>query len=226
MKSVYIGLLCLVLVASCKSETSKAQQTEEEKPLTIAENIANAHGFQNWKNVSEVKFTFQVDVDTIKGKGRSWVWQPKTNTVTMTAGEKTVTYKRNNIDSTLVSADRAFINDKYWLFVPFQLVWDSSATISTPSPMEAPISQKSMNMITITYPNKGGYTPGDAYDLFYDDNYIIQEWNYRKNNAETPSLSTTFENYQDFNGIKIAKDHKKDNGSWNLNFTDVQITVE
>ena len=119
MKSVYIGLLCLVLVASCKSETSKAQQTEEEKPLTIAENIANAHGFQNWKNVSEVKFTFQVDVDTIKGKGRSWVWQPKTNTVTMTAGEKTVTYKRNNIDSTLVSAAEPLLMTNTGCLCPF-----------------------------------------------------------------------------------------------------------
>lgn len=226
MKSLYIGLLCLVLIASCKSETSKGQQKEEEKPLTIAEKIANAHGFQNWKNVSEVKFTFQVDLDTVKGKGRSWVWKPQTDEVTMTAGEQSATYKRNTIDSTLVPADRAFINDKYWLFVPFQLVWDNSAEISTPKTTEAPISKKSLNTITITYPNEGGYTPGDAYDLFYDDNYIIQEWNYRKNNAETPSLSTTFENYQDFNGILIAKDHKKDNGSWNLNFSDVQITME
>lgn len=226
MKSLYIGLLCVVLVASCKSETSKPTETKEPKSLSIAEKIANAHGFQNWENVSEVKFTFQVDVDTIKGKGRSWQWKPKSDEVTMVAGEQSVTYNRNTVDSTLVPADRAFINDKYWLFVPFQLVWDNSAKISTPKTTEAPLSKKSMNMITVTYPKEGGYTPGDAYDIFYDEDYIIREWIYRKNNAETPSLTTTFENYQDFKGIKIAKDHKKDAGSWNLNFTDLEITVE
>ena len=81
-------------------------------------------------------------------------------------------------------------------------------------------------MITITYPIEGGYTPGDAYDIYFDENYLIKEWTYRQGNSPEPSLSNTFENYQDFNGIKIAIDHKKDNGNWNLNFTDVSVTLE
>jgi len=36
-------------------------------------------------------------------------------------------------------------------------------------------------------------------------------------------MITTFENYQDFDGIKIALDHKKSEGNWNLNFTNVKI---
>ena len=32
---------------------------------------------KNWKNVTELQFTFAVDRDTIKGSGRSWTWQPK-----------------------------------------------------------------------------------------------------------------------------------------------------
>ena len=66
-----------------------------------------------------------------------------------------------------------------------------------------------MNMITITYPNEGGYTPGDAYDIYFDEDYMIKEWTFRKGNSEDPSLSTTFENYKDYNGIKIATDHKQ-----------------
>jgi len=34
-------------------------------------------------------------------------------------------------------------------------------------------------------------------------------------------MITTFKNYQDFNGIKIALDHKKAEGNWNLNFTNI-----
>ncbi len=73
MKSLYLGLICLLLVSTCKSEKSETPITEEVKELTIAEKIANAHGFENWNNVSQVKFTFKVDRDTIKGQGRSWV---------------------------------------------------------------------------------------------------------------------------------------------------------
>ena len=81
-------------------------------------------------------------------------------------------------------------------------------------------------MITILYADEGGYTPGDAYDIYYDNNYLIKEWVFRKGNSEEPSLTTTFENYIDYNGIKIAIDHKQEGGNWNLNFADVSITLE
>ncbi|WP_299119554.1 hypothetical protein [uncultured Winogradskyella sp.] len=226
MKSLYLGLICLLLVSACKSDKSETPTKKEPKEITVAQKIANAHGFENWKNVSEVKFTFKVDRDTIKGKGRSWVWKPKEDSVTMTAGETTVSYNRSQMDSTHIRADRGFINDKYWLLVPYQLVWDNSAEISVPKFLEAPISKTKMNMITLTYPEEGGYTPGDAYDIYYDNNFEIKEWVFRKGNSEEPSLTTTFENYKDFNGIKIAIDHKQEGGNWNLNFADVSITLE
>ena len=226
MKSLYIGLICLLLVSTCKSEKKETVIAEELKELTIAENIANAHGFENWKNVSEVKFTFKVDRDTIKGNGRSWVWKPKKDEVTMMAGDTKVTYNRTQMDSTHIGADRGFINDKYWLLVPFQLVWDTSATISESKKALGPISKNELNTITLTYPNEGGYTPGDAYDIFYSDDFLIREWVFRKGNAAEATISTTFENYNDYNGIKIATDHKRAGGNWNLNFADINITLD
>ena len=226
MKSLFAVLLCLLLVSSCKSDKSETPLTEETKELTLAEKIANAHGFDNWKAVSEVQFTFQVDRDTIKGKGRSWVWKPKEDIVVFENHTGAIEYTRSKMDSTQIGTDRGFINDKFWLLVPFQLVWDTSATVSESQKAEAPISKTQLNKITLTYPDQGGYTPGDAYDIFYNDNFIIQEWVFRKGNAEEPTMATTFENYQDYNGIKIATDHKMANGSWNLNFTDVKITLD
>ena len=226
MKSLYLGIICLVLVASCKSDKKELETEMAIEEISIAEKIANAHGFENWKNVSEVQFTFKVDRDTIKGQGRSWVWNPKEDKVKMTVGDAVVEYSRRQIDSGYIGADRGFINDKFWLLIPFQLVWDSSATISDPKKMESPIKKDSLQMITLTYPDEGGYTPGDAYDLFYDDNYMLKEWVYRRGNSAEPSLATTFENYQDFNGIKIAIDHKREGGNWNLNFADVSITLD
>jgi hypothetical protein len=81
-------------------------------------------------------------------------------------------------------------------------------------------------MITLTYPSEGGYTPGDAYDIFYTDDFLIREWVYRKGNAKEATMATTFENYKDYNGIKIATDHKMADGKWNLNFADVSIRLD
>lgn len=226
MKYTMTSIICFFLVISCNSEKKKTIIEETSKKLTIAEKIANAHGYENWKNVSEVKFTFKVDRDTIKGQGRSWVWRPKENKVSMSLGETQISYTRHEMDSTHIAADRGFINDKFWLLVPFQLVWDTSATISDPVVAKSPIKNEDLNMITLLYGSEGGYTPGDAYDIYYDENYMIKEWTFRQGNSEAPSLSNTFENYRNFNGIKIAIDHKKDEGKWNLNFADVSITLD
>lgn len=226
MKSLYLSFICLLFVFSCKSEKKETPQKTKETELSIAEKIANAHGYKQWENVEKVTFTFKVDRDNVKSSGRSWVWFPKSDSIYMKSGSHNIKYSRRNLDSVPANADKAFINDKFWLLVPFQLIWDSSATISEPKKVESPILKEKLDMITIAYPIEGGYTPGDAYDIYYDEDYLIKEWSYRQGNSPEPSLSNTFENYQDFNGIKIAIDHKKDNGNWNLNFTDVSITLE
>ncbi|WP_295834489.1 hypothetical protein [uncultured Winogradskyella sp.] len=55
MKHLYAILTLFVITVSCKSEKSETP-SEVEKELTIAEKIAAAHGFENWKNVTEVQF--------------------------------------------------------------------------------------------------------------------------------------------------------------------------
>ena len=211
-------LLSLILLISCKSETKT-----ELKDLTIAEKIANAHGFEKWKDVSSIKFTFNVDADSTHFE-RKWLWKPKTNEVTLFKDSiNTITYKRAAVDSLTTQTDASFINDKYWLLAPFNMVWDKGTTVSEPIKENAPVSKKTLNKITLTYTGKGGYTPGDAYDFYYNDDFIIQEWIFRKSNTPNPSMATTWEDYEDFNGLKIAKSHKKDGGNWNLNFTDIEV---
>lgn len=223
MKQFYLIIIAVTLIFACKNDSSKNVASKiETSTLTTAQKIANAHGFEYWKNVSEISFTFNVDRDTTHYE-RQWKWQPKSNDVRMIAGTDTIAFNRNNLDSISTVHDRAFINDKYWLLVPFQLVWDSKAEISEPLKAQAPVSDNTLNKVTITYTQKGGYTPGDAYDIFFDDNYIIQEWIYRRQNAAEPSLINTFENYTTINGLKFAQDHKQKDVNWNLNFTNIEV---
>lgn len=220
MKNTFLLLCILIAFTSCKKEEKKVII----KDLSIAEKIANAHGFENWNSVSKIAFTFNVDKDSTHFE-RSWTWKPKTNDITLISNQDTIIYNRKNIDSTSLKADQGFINDKFWLLVPFQLVWDSGTTISDPTQEKAPISESLLNKITLTYSNEGGYTPGDAYDLYYDDSFIIKEWIFRKGNTKEASMITTFENHKEFNGIKIALSHIKKEENWNLNFTNIQVDI-
>ena len=223
MKKTLLILLAITSFISCKKEEKKT--TIEVKPLTVAQNIANAHGFENWNKVKSFAFTFGGKKDNPKS-GRSWLWNPKTNDISLKNGDEIITFNRNNIDSAFIKADKAFINDKFWALIPFQLIWDKDATISEKVNAHSPVKNEALFKITITYPNEGGYTPGDAYDIYFNHDFIIREWSYRKANSPEPSLSNTFENYKDFNGILIAQEHKKSEGDWNLLLRNIKVELE
>lgn len=230
MKTIWI-LLFSLLALSCKNptESSTIQSSQENtgtENLSVAQRIANANGYEGWKDVSEIAFTFNVGRGE-KHSGRSWIWKPKTGDVTMQTPTDTTIYNRSKMDSLEMTADAAFINDKYWLLAPFQIVWDAnSITLSEKQDVIAPISRDTLNRLTVVYSDEGGYTPGDAYDFFYDEDYKIKEWNYRKGNSKEPTLTTTWEDYEDFNNIEIATKHRDSTGDFTLYFTNISVKKE
>lgn len=234
MKSIFFGLLIISFLTSCKqTESQKETQNiesliisdkEVHPSLTEAEVIAIKNGITHWDNVQEIAFTFNVDRNGKTVAQRSWLWKPETEEVLMIANGDSISYNRTKIDSTAMRADRGFINDKFWLLAPYQLVWDAGATITTQDNTVAPISQKPSKKLTIVYGNEGGYTPGDAYDFYYGDDFIINEWVFRKANSDTPSMTTTFEGYQNYKGLNIATSHKGLENDFHLYFTDIKVT--
>lgn len=198
-------------------------QTILSQEGNILEKVANAHGLQNWKNVKEIKFTFNVDRDTTHFE-RTWIWKPKTNDITSITTESTLEYNWADMDSVAHKTNSEFINDKYWLLAPYQLIWDSkNISHDHASNIEAPISKEKMQKLTIVYGSEGGYTPGDAYDFYFRNDFIVKEWVFRKANQPEPSMITTFEDYEEVNGLKIAKMHKMADGNFKLFFTDVEV---
>ncbi len=219
MKSLLSSLFCLFLVTLTGCKTEKKQEIVKE--TSILEKVANAHGFENWNKVNQIEFTFNVDRDSTHFE-RSWIWKPKVNEITRISGADTLTYTRKTMDSIAYKTNGGFINDRYWLLAPFNLMWDKNNFEYTHEEnMTSPIAQKPMHKLTIVYSNEGGYTPGDAYDFYFEKDYLIKEWVFRKSNQQEPSMTTTWENYDNDNGIIFAIDHKKDKENFNLYFTNV-----
>lgn len=226
MKFKYLILLFVLTIFSCKNNS---KSTENGKDVTtkdtkvLLHKIAKASGLDRWKNVKEIDFTFNADFSgkTVK---RSWMWWPQSGIVSRKDKENGIKYKRSSeMDSLEIKTDKAFINDKYWLLFPFQLVWDKGFTAKVNADATAPISGKKMKEVTITYNDKAGYTPADMYKIYVDKENMIREWEYHPKGSKEPRMITTWEDYKKFDGLILSTVHATKDGSSKLYFTDIKV---
>ncbi|HET8810684.1 MAG TPA: hypothetical protein VFM65_10545 [Flavobacteriaceae bacterium] len=220
MKKIVYLFIFQLMIFGCKNQEKNFDVSDEKQ--TILQKIAQANGIENWKEVKKISYTFNVDRDSSHYE-RSWVWWPQENKVKMIGKSDTVVYERSQMDSLAQKTDRAFINDKYWLLFPFNLVWDTGFSHQTKKNVPAPISKNPMTEVVVSYNNTTGYTPGDTYKIYVDDEFIIREWSYVPSGKKEPAMSTTWEDYVEKNGIKIAKMHQSETGDFKIYFTGISV---
>ena len=190
----------------------------------LAQKVANAYGIKDFKKAKSMSFTFNVKRDTFPSTSRSWDWNMQQNIVTMTTPSQTVTYRRDTIQSAAMkNVDGKFINDQYWLLFPFHTVMDKGCTLTQKDNIKAPIGKANSTMLTVQYNNVDGYTPGDAYDLYIDKNYMVTEWVYRSKGVAKPSLNTRWENTLKNKGVKTATNFPSEDGKFKIYFTGVSV---
>jgi hypothetical protein len=169
--------------------TSGAQQRPP-----IAEQIAKTYGVDSFGEVQALRYTLKIPEI---GLSRSWVWEPKTDTVSYEGRSKDgkpvkVTYRRSELgsqsDAVKKEIDPAFVNDHYVLLFPLHLEWDDWATVTDEGMHETPISKTSARRVVVKYPSQGGYSPGDTWELYVGADKRLEEFIYRRAGAGFPSL--------------------------------------
>jgi hypothetical protein len=210
-----ILLSCFFALISCN------QSSSENK---ISNQIAIANGIDYFKKVQMLEFIFNVQRDTATPSSRHWQWFPQSDEVVFITDSNTTRFKRNDTTTQeLKKLNARFTNDEYWLLYPYHLSWDKGFELIDSGMKMAPISGKSLQKITTKYNDKDGFTPGDMYDVYIDENKRVQEWAFHKGGSEEPSLITTWENYKDFNGLQLSQEHKSKDGKFRLWFTGIQV---
>lgn len=212
MKKLLV-LPLLSLLISCNNQ---------EKEQTIVQKIAEANGIENFEDVKELRYTFNVNVNDTLRTSRAWTWRPKDKTATLTTPDSTVTYNYETEAAANEKTDQRFINDQYWLLFPFHLLWDEMEWEHTEE-ATAPISGEQMQRVTVTYPDGAGYTPGDQYEIYFGDDHLIKEWVYLSGGNRENPFPATWEDYGEFGGIKISQMHRSADGSFELFFTNVSV---
>ena len=222
MKPVSLALVCAACTfasAGCGAERNPSEGSAPAPepsfvPVTFADSVAAAHGFGNWDAVERLDFAFAVDVADTNRVTRDWSWFPRVDSVVRrgAGGAPDYGYRRSErLDSLGLAADGAFINDSYWLLMPFYLIWSAPGYESVVTYRDTlPLARSIGNRLTVQYRPTGGYTPGDAYDLYVDTDYRLQEWAYRPGGGDTATLTMTWADYATVGGLLLPGDHRGD----------------
>jgi hypothetical protein len=218
MKNALLLLAFLWLFTACERKTTM--------PDTLPIQVAKAYGFENFDQINSISYTWNVQRDSVTVFSRDWKWNIKDQTVDYSGADTTFTYSLT-ADS-LPKQDGAFINDKYWAMMPFQLAWDTGYTFETTENVTAPISGANATKLTILY-NSGeakthgmGYTPGDAYDLYLDENKMIMEWVFRRGNGPE-GRPVTWEKVETHGPLKFVTEHRNPEGKRTLWISNIKV---
>jgi len=224
-RALFIGVLCLPSLVF-------AQQR-----APVAEAIAKAFGLEAWGQVEAVRYTFTLDGGPKLKFHRSWVWEPKTNTITYDGPDDQgkpvkVTYARADLASQSAfvkqTVDPAFFNDQYWLVLPFHLVWDTGASVEDAGMQKLPSGKGKARKVVMKYQPDGGYTPGDTWTIFVGKDMRIQELEFRHGGSAKPSLvKADWKAYKKAGPLLVSTDHHgtADGGKFRLFFTDVAVKL-
>jgi hypothetical protein len=198
--------------------------------MTLRESIGNAYGVHYFPQVEQIQYRFNAKIGE-KEVSRFWIWEPKLDRVTFqgTNYEEAVTYHRHEIDTTASSAlkkvDAWFINDNYWLLFPFHVAWDTGLKLEDRGRQNLPLGGGSARWAVITFPPTGGYTPGDVYEIYFDDNYRLIQWVYRRGGSAEPTRTTTWQDYRQAGPLVLSQDHRAADESFRVWFTGVGVKL-
>lgn len=232
MTYVIIRALLVIFILLSVPVLTVSEEVTSTPVQGIAAKIAEEYGLSDFEQISEIEFTFNARVNdkTVK---RTWKWDVETDTVHYKNGQgedKWLSYKRQDIrqlSTELREVDSKFINDQYWLLFPFHLVWDRGIHISSSkNEQKLPIGPGKAEKISVKYPQQGGYTPGDIYELFVGDDNRILEWVYRRGGSEEPSRISTWEDYRMVGPLLISFDHVGPGDRFRVWFTDVSVKMK
>src|SRR5690349_9440015 len=152
----------------------------------ILEKLAKTYGLDSFGQIEAIRYTFNVEAPGLD-LSRSWTWEPKTDQVTYEGKDKSgkpvkVTYLRSQLGSQSAEVketiDPDFLNDNYWLILPFHIAWDTNATVEDSGMQKLPLGNGSAEQLVVKYPSGGGYSQGDTWELYVGPDGRIEEMGY------------------------------------------------
>ena len=181
----------------------------------IVEKLAKTYGLDSFGQIEAIRYTFNVQSPG-RDLSRSWIWEPKTDQVTYEGKDKSgkpvkVTYLRSQLGSQSAEVkddiDPGFLNDNYWLILPFHIVWDTTATVEDAGMQKLPQANGSAEKVVVKYPSDGGYSPGDTWELYVGSDGRVEELAYHRGGPAKLEVFATWADYKKAGPLLFSPDH-------------------
>jgi hypothetical protein len=183
----------------------------------ILEQVAKTYGLDSFGQIEAIRYTWNAQFPGVN-VSRSWVWEPKTGKVSYEGKDKDgkpvqVTYLRSQLnsqpDNVKNEIDPGFMNDNYWVLFPFHAYWDTSATVTDQGMHKLPVGNGSAELVAVKYPDEGGYTPGDTWELYLGKDNRVEQFVYHRGGPKKPSVViATWTAYKKAGPLLISTDHR------------------
>jgi len=227
----------LVLATSCTATHTNTDASRATRP-PIAEQIAKTYGLDSFEQIEAIRYTFNLQFPGVD-VSRSWVWEPKTGQVSYEGKDKDgkpvkVSYVRSQLNSAPANVkdeiEPAFVNDQYWLLIPFHAYWDSSADVQDLGMQKLPLGEGSAKRVAVKYPPEaGGYTPGDTWELYVGPDNRVEEMAYHRGGPKKPSVViASWAGYQKAGPLLISTEHQgtADGAPLRVSFSNVSVKLK
>ncbi len=204
--------------------------TKDPKAAAIANKVMEAMGGQEkWDNLKYVSWTFFDARHLLWDKQNSRVRIKNTTDsslyiVNLDTGEgKKLTPGKlvlSNIDQPAIDKGKSiWINDMYWLFMPFKLQ-DPGVNLKYLRQGKT-LTGINSDVLELTF-NEVGDTPDNKYEVYVDqsDN-LIKQWSFfNKWDNKEPSAVWPWDNYKSYNGLMLSAERSDKKGPSNVKVYD------
>jgi hypothetical protein len=221
-----IRVLAFTILPLLLPVTSWAQQRPP-----IADKMAKAHGLDSFGQVEGIRYTFNAELPGVN-LSHKWEWNPKTDTVSYEGKDKDgkpvkASYQRSQAGAP-EDIDALFLNDQYWLLLPFHVVWDTSAIVTDEGVQKLPLGDGSGEKVVMKYPSDGGYSPGDTWDLYVGADGRLKEFAWHRGGPKKPgTVIAPWTDYKKAGPLLFSLDHqsKADDNPIHIYFSNVAVKL-
>jgi len=218
----------LALALAFAAAPLSAAEQRDPQAVAVAEEMMEALGGQDaWNNTRFIRFAFRVGQNGEWQVDRRHLWdkwdgryrfeQPLPEgkrqivlfNVNTREGQVYVDGQQLDAEAAkepLDGAYRAFINDMYWLAMPWKWL-DPGVNLAYLG--ERQRSGESFDVVQLSF-GSVGLTPGDTYDAYVSkDSRLMTYWEYKLQSDRTGAWDWE---YVETNGIKLAQTHTNEEG--------------